>query len=92
MGRLQAPNPPSSANERTLFGFTIDGPFTGLTGTTVTLSAPATAGLVLAYKNGVLLNPSTAYTLAVSGTTLTLTVAAVNSDWFVVVYWARGAR
>ena len=55
---------------------------TGVTGTSVTLEEWYIDGTETVHKNGVLLTPATDYTL--SGTTMTLGVAAVAGDVFVV--------
>lgn len=55
---------------------------TGQTTATVTLEEWYVDGTETVHKNGVLLTPTTDYTL--SGVTMTLTVAAVAGDVFVV--------
>lgn len=55
---------------------------TGQTTASVTLGEWLIDGSETIHKNGVLLTPATDYTL--SGTTMTLTVAAVAGDVFVV--------
>ena len=52
--------------------------YTGVTGTTVTVSDTTGATLVKVYKNGLLLQPTEDYTI--SGTTLTLVTALVATD------------
>lgn len=61
---------------------------TGQTGTSVALGLTMRAGLEQVFKNGALLDPSADYTIA--GATLTLTVAAVAGDVFVVYGHFRG--
>lgn len=77
----------ASPNERALAQMTRVR-LTGQTGTTVTVGLTIVAGLEQVFKNGSLLDPSSEYTI--SGATLTLTVAAVAGDVFVVYGHFRG--
>ena len=85
------PHPPS-ANERQLASVYID-EFTGVTGTTLTLThEPATTtdgvALVSLFKNGSRLSlTSAAYTI--SGKTITLAVALISGDVTVADYAYR---
>lgn len=90
--QLSLPSPPTTANERALAGFSRQR-FVGLTGSTLTLDAPAVEGLELVIKNGQALDPgSVGAGFTISGATITLAVAAIVTDVFQVFYWARGAN
>ena len=77
----------ATANERALAQMTRVR-LTGQTGTSLTLGLTLRAGLEQVFKNGALLDPGTAYTI--TGATLTLTVAAVAGDVFLVFGHFRG--
>lgn len=85
---LSLPIPPRDANERALAAWKQER-FTGLTGTSVSLSSSvdANSGILMVFKNGSLVDPST---VAVSGATLTLGGALIGTDVLVVFYKARG--
>lgn len=55
---------------------------TGITGTALTLEEAYIDGAELVVKNGSVLTPTTDYTMA--GTTLTLGVAAISGDVFLI--------
>lgn len=57
---------------------------TGLTTTALTLDNAPVDGTLQLFKNGALLDPSTAFT--VSGTAVTLGVAAIAGDVFLAYY------
>lgn len=80
--------PPESPNIRALAAWRQER-LTGITGTTITLqqNVDAASGILLVFKNGALLDPSTT---ALSGKTLTLGGALVAGDIVVVLYHARG--
>jgi hypothetical protein len=82
------PVPPADSNVRFLAQRLIEVQ-TGKTGTALTLANRAVAASVSLFKNGLRLAPSTdvyagAYTVA--GTAVTLSVAAVAGDVFVIEY------
>lgn len=83
---LTLPTTPASANERAVSAFTVERQ-TGATTASLTLGGTAVDGLALVWKNGTLLDPSVA--AIVSGTTVTLSVAAIAGDVFVIQYYAR---
>ena len=83
---LTLPQAPDNGNERLLAGYTVERQ-TGAVGGTLTLSATPVDGLTLVWKNGTLLDPSGG--ASVSGTTVTLGVAAIAGDVFVITYYAR---
>lgn len=61
---------------------------TGLTTTALPLDNAPVDGTLQVFKNGTLLDPATAYT--VSGTAVTLNVAAIAGDVFLVFYHFSG--
>jgi hypothetical protein len=88
---IALPEQPRSENERQLAMQTRDR-FTGLTTATITLTntpVKTTGGIGLerVFKNGVLLDPSVAYTIA--GNVITLAVAAIAGDVFIIDYLYR---
>ena len=83
---LTLPNSPASQNERALGNVNVERQ-TGAVGGTLTLSGTAVDGLALVWKNGTLLDPSGG--ASVSGNTVTLGVAAIAGDVFVIWYYAR---
>lgn len=65
--------------------------FTGLTGTTLTLSNPCVLGTEQVFKNGTLLDPGNASVYFIEASTVTLGVALVNTDVVVVHFNYRQA-
>ena len=80
--------PPESPNIRALAQWRQER-LTGLVGVTVTLqqNVDAASGILLVWKNGALLDPST---IALAGNVLTLGSALIAGDIIVVLYKARG--
>lgn len=60
---------------------------TGIVGTSLKLANPPVSGAVLAFKNGALMDPVSAYSIA--ALVVTLGSAAISSDVFVFFYWYR---
>ena len=66
--------------------------FTGLSGSTIRLSAPAVDGLEMVTKNGAVLGPgigAAGYTI--DGAVITLNTPAIGADVFLIWYHTRGA-
>ena len=91
---IALPQQPETPNIRALAGYTRER-FTGLTTTAIALSHEAMTvpagstgtGIDLVVKNGVVLDPLVAYSIA--GKAITLSVAAIAGDVFLVYYWTR---
>jgi hypothetical protein len=86
---LQPSTPEGDANIRTLFRVCRD-VITGATTDELETSNPVVEGMELLFKNGTLLEPTTEYSVA--GTTITLDVAAIAGDVFVILYHYRATR
>ena len=85
---LSLAGPPESPNIRALAQWRQE-QFTGLTTTDIPLSQvpDQASGILLCWKNGTLLDPTT---VTLSGSTLTLSSALIAGDVVVVFYKARG--
>lgn len=85
---LSLPSPPESPNVRALAQWRQDRQ-TGLTTDAVVLpqTPDGASGIVLVFKNGTLLDPTT---VTLSGSTLTLSSALVAGDVVVTLYKCRG--
>lgn len=80
---LTLPLAPGDTVTRAVSGITIE-ELTGVVGNTLTLSGDAVFGLV--FKNGSAMTNASA---TVSGTSVTVSVASIAGDQWVVWYWTR---
>lgn len=87
---LKASTPVLDFNTR-LYGQRARDVMTGATTTALVLSNSMIDGTELLFKNGVLLTPTTAYTVDKNGMGITLAVAAIAGDVFVAIYQFRSA-